>query len=452
MSKAKKEVEVTEEDSTVLVAKGEEVMSYSKISLLFDHPYLSPAVWGCRIVPMNDIPNTDFAAIDQHWRLYYIPKNWGKLSIAEGTTILYHELMHALRNHFDRALLQIPKLGGVEDQTKVSADDQKSFMAWAMATDCEINDDLMSEKMTFPTILNPKTKEYEPYAVYPKQFSLPDGELAEFYFKTLKKKIKTVSIPIVGFGNKGSCGSGADGQTKSYEKGDGTDKDKDSQGNQIPKGLSNSEKEILRRMVAEEIKARGDTPEHWNRWAEGTLNPKVNWMAAFMTCLRNNVNMVLGKTDYTWRKLSRRQDDNNPFLYPALQGPQPKVVVIVDSSGSMDTETDLPMCLSEVQGILRATGCDVTVMSVDAAVHTKQQIRSVKSVKIKGGGGTDMAVGIEAAQLLKPDFIVVLSDGITPWPRKSPKYNTKLLIGLTTKPHRSWPLPPYAKVFNLWDK
>jgi len=39
-----------------------------------------------------------------------------------------------------------------------------------------------------------------------------------------------------------------------------------------------------------------------------------------------------------------------------------------------------------------------------------------------------MGVGIEAAMKFKPDIIIVLTDGQTPWPNRPPK--AKTIIGL----------------------
>jgi predicted metal-dependent peptidase len=50
-------------------------------------------------------------------------------------------------------------------------------------------------------------------------------------------------------------------------------------------------------------------------------------------------------------------------------------------------------------------------------------VRSARDVEIGGGGGTDMGVGIVAAQALKPrpDVVIVLTDGHTPWPSIEPR-------------------------------
>ena len=42
-------------------------------------------------------------------------------------------------------------------------------------------------------------------------------------------------------------------------------------------------------------------------------------------------------------------------------------------------------------------------------------VSEIKSI-LKGGGGTDMGVGIMQAMESKPDVIIVITDGLTPWP------------------------------------
>jgi hypothetical protein len=45
-------------------------------------------------------------------------------------------------------------------------------------------------------------------------------------------------------------------------------------------------------------------------------------------------------------------------------------------------------------------------------------VRRVSDVRLLGGGGTDMRIGIAAAESSHPcpDIVVVLTDGYTPWP------------------------------------
>jgi predicted metal-dependent peptidase len=126
----------------------------------------------------------------------------------------------------------------------------------------------------------------------------------------------------------------------------------------------------------------------------------------------------------------------------------PDAAVVLDTSGSMSSDL-LARALVEIKGILRAVGQrKVPVLCCDAAVHGGvQRVSSAFNVEITGGGGTDMGVGIEAAQKLRASVIIVLTDGYTPWPAEPPK-GAQLVIGIlnpTTPWEKSYPTPSYAK-------
>ena len=60
------------------------------------------------------------------------------------------------------------------------------------------------------------------------------------------------------------------------------------------------------------------------------------------------------------------------------------------------------------------------VLACDAAVGATSRVRRVEDVQLVGGGGTDMRVGIAAAEASRPhpDVVVVFTDGYTPWPER----------------------------------
>ena len=110
----------------------------------------------------------------------------------------------------------------------------------------------------------------------------------------------------------------------------------------------------------------------------------------------------------------------------------PTVAVVIDTSGSMD-DHDLAAALADVAGVLRSVGIRgnrVTVIACDAAAGVAQRVSRVEQIELFGGGGTDMSVGIAAALALpqRPDVIVVLTDGVTPWPEHPPA--TRVIAGL----------------------
>jgi predicted metal-dependent peptidase len=108
-----------------------------------------------------------------------------------------------------------------------------------------------------------------------------------------------------------------------------------------------------------------------------------------------------------------------------MRGPRIRVSIVVDTSGSM-SRSDLSAALSEIRGVLKSAGVSgdrVTVITCDAASGAAQKISRVEDVQLVGGGGTDMRVGIDAAEKSRPDSHVILTitDGLTPWPDKPTK-------------------------------
>jgi predicted metal-dependent peptidase len=167
--------------------------------------------------------------------------------------------------------------------------------------------------------------------------------------------------------------------------------------------------------------SRGSLPDGWQRWADATLaGPQVPWRRVFGSAVRRAIAHVAGCNDYTYRRPGRRRIPH--IVTPAMQRPLITVAVVVDTSGSMG-QPELDAALAEVTGVIRAAGVGprgLLVLACDAAVGAATRVRRVNDVRLVGGGGTDMRVGIAAAESAHahPDIVVVLTDGYTPWPDK----------------------------------
>jgi len=185
--------------------------------------------------------------------------------------------------------------------------------------------------------------------------------------------------------------------------------------------------EMIRRVVArriiEESKTRGTVPAHLARWAREKLSPKIDWRKELATLFRRAFHTVYGDVDYSYRKLSRRQSPYSKIILPAFVKQIPSIVVIVDTSGSIG-DRQLELAIGTIRKLLREVGITgITVLSCDAVVHTVEKIFSADKITLVGGGGTDMRVGIEKALQLrpKPELVIVITDGYTPWPDNPPK-------------------------------
>ena len=245
----------------------------------------------------------------------------------------------------------------------------------------------------------------------------------------------------------GRCGSCATGQREPWEEGPP---------DSSSPGTSRTEGEMIRRDVARQIvehsRTRGSIPGHWSRWANDRLKPKVNWRRELATAIRHAVADVAGAVDYSYRKPSRRQGQigNGKVVMPSLRHPIPSVAVVVDTSGSM-SDTMLSQALAEISGILKGMGQreGVHVVACDAQVHTCKKVFTPRQIQLAGGGGTDMGEGIEAATKLRPrpQVIVVLTDGFTPWPDTAPK-KTRVVVALTS----DGDAPGWAKTVKVGEE
>jgi len=261
---------------------------------------------------------------------------------------------------------------------------------------------------------------------------------------------KRITVRVRGFG--GLEGSGATGQSAPWESPTG---DVDSS---VPH-LTEAELEIIREQVAQDVRRyaqdrmkRGDIPEHWKRWAEEILSPpKVPWQTLLRSLVNSAVTTAAGRVDYTYRRVSRRQYAVDDVVLPGLDEPVVRSAVVLDVSGSVSDES-LGVALREVRGILESSHGRIAtrVYAVDSQVQAAADVFDVSEIKriLKGGGGTDMGVGIRQALMDNPpcDVIVVITDGYTSWPHKKPG-DVPIVVCLL--PGGSKDIPKWARVVKI---
>jgi predicted metal-dependent peptidase len=252
------------------------------------------------------------------------------------------------------------------------------------------------------------------------------------------------------------CGSVTGGATRGYEL------PKNNADNPTIKG---DQQDVIRDRVAQDVlkhsreKGMGSVPGELLRWANELLNPQIDWKRELAGMMRSSLATVLGRKDYTYARPSRRQSSmaiHDPeFILPSMRKPAPPTIaIIIDTSGSVQ-DKEITEFLSEVDGIASANGIapGITVIPCDAQVGEIQKIRSISgiaNIKLSGGGGTDLRVGIAAAESLKPQpkIVIVLTDGYTPWPESIDSHIEKLIIccSLTESVANA---PSYAAVIDM---
>lgn len=482
-----------------------EKIQVARLKLMRSYPYISAGLLALVPVETDKVPTM---AVDQHWRLYFnrqTVEGWTEDEIAG---VLWHELMHLLSEHHDRARLQ-----------------NAYHVAWNVATDAEINDDLrqlpdieLPEGCVYPEMLIDKHT----------QKPQPEGQLAETYYDGLDIQVVSCSCGS-GQGNSDGSQSGqdqsSDGQTGSNgqdESGQasgqqatdggqsGSSEPQDGQGggsecgdghhhphsgqsssgsngtdpncpihgdNPIPHGsasgmnpgeweaqesdsgdsgprkVGSAEGEIIKRKVASDTeeaasKSRGTVPGFMERFARDKLRPQVPWRQVLRGAIRKMLADVAGAVDYVRTRPSRRQSAYGKVVMPALRSPTPEVAFAIDTSGSMGTK-ELEQALGEVKGVLQGLGIrDITVFAVDHAVGFASKIADPSKIKLIGGGGTDMGIAIEQAEKMRPrpDFLVIFTDGYTPWPATPPRGFKVIVVSTTNETGPEWAKTVHVKV------
>lgn len=362
-------------------------------------PYLASALLALDPVVIDQSdgssPLSDLSRLptDPQWRVYLDPEVLAAGDVPTLGFWLVHQVSHLLRDHADR----FPGEGSAELWRR-GPDQQR----WNLAADAEIDDDLAGGELVVPDD-----------ATTPAGLGLPDGQLAEVYYGQLPADVVDHS----------DCGGGADGQQRPYDK--------------AGPGLSATGCRLVRRGTARQIReherARGEVPEGWTRWADEVLEPTVNWRRQLAAHVRRGVADVAGRVDLSYRRPSRRAHSTPDIILPSLRQPLPDVAVVIDTSGSMSDQM-LGQALAEVSAVLRSLGVGrdrLKVISCDAQAYQAQTVSRVSSLTLAGGGGTDMRAGLEAAAQLtpRPDLVIVMTDGFTPWPAEPPR-GQRVVVGL----------------------
>ncbi|GAA2476979.1 vWA domain-containing protein [Streptomyces longisporus] len=364
-------------------------------------PYLATALFALHTVESRQVPTM---GVDRHWRCYVSPGFVDRMPVEDLAAVWVHEVSHLLRDHHGRSdrVARERGLTGPGERLRMN-----------IAADCEINDDIYGDGLVLPR-----------GAVRPTALGLSEGQLMEDYLRQFTLGERTQSMAWL------DCGSGADGLAREWELGpDGAH------------GLSAQEQDAVRFRVAEGLKGRpGNAPQGWRRWAEKAFHPPQPWRELLGAAVRSAASGSGAGEDYSYGRPARRSASLPGVVLPSLRRRPPRVSVIIDTSGSV-SDAELGSALLEVAAISRAVGGRrdlVTVVPCDAAARIAHPLCRAEGIPLLGGGGTDLRTGFAKALRTRPrpDVVVVLTDGQTPWPDARPACRT--VVGLFPRHGANW--------------
>jgi predicted metal-dependent peptidase len=155
------------------------------------------------------------------------------------------------------------------------------------------------------------------------------------------------------------------------------------------------------------------------------LEPVVPWQDVLRDWLKSTAK---GEDLSTWRRPARRWLGQDLYLPSRYTESVERIVIGIDTSGSIGEEA-LRRALSEVAGACESVNpqmVDVIYWDAEVAAHEVYEGERVKDIanvtKPKGGGGTDARAMFDfmGKRGIKPEAVIMFTDGFTPWPRTLP--------------------------------
>ena len=289
-----------------------------------------------------------------------------KLKFKELVAVLIHEVWHVIMSHMNR-------------------ETGREHEKWNIAADIAINQFI--DNLPDGCLL-------------PDAFNLPPELAAETYYD----KIPTKKISIV-------CGPNGKGGKKGLV---------DDHGQWQP--MTANEKEIVKQVVQEAAKQKGNVPGELQSAVEAWLKPpKIPWQNVLRHFIHGSIKASMKAS---WKRPNRRFGSGIKGRSPSRLA---KIIITVDTSGSV-SDTMLKRFMSEMGGIQKHYPTDITVIECDMDIQ-----RVVKLVKgrpydgkFKGRGGTSFKPPFKYIhdKGLRPDLMIYLTDGEGDFPDTAPPYAT----------------------------
>lgn len=408
--------------------------------LMINHPF-----WGTIVANLDveiDDKSEDIAKTDCFRKIIFGTgaTNLDKKSLL---FVFLHEVLHAAFSHSQRGI-------------------KKNQLIWNVACDYAVNSILIEEMYYSPPA--------EIGCLYNKKYSKLSAE--EIYYILIEEITKQI-CPVAGLNKSGSPfesnqeleqEQGEEGKTdiscplktentpnacekclreklsKAYNLGDLLPSKK-------PREEMEKMKEILvqAEIIHSKWKTRGNIPGSLVEYIKKIKETKI----PFERLLARYVSeLVSGKEEFTYNPIHKRKFTMFEIVAPSISKKEsPKVVVIVDTSGSISTK-ELEIFAGAIKK-LSSTVDELTLITHD--VEIQQVVRSyaienfLKELKFKGRGGTSHIKAFEyiEQELYRkegfiPDVVVCLTDGYSEYPEKPPRFP---VVWVLTEKHKE---PPWG--------
>ena len=420
MKEEAKSKEASQKAPDELTKKLSQLLKGFKSYLLSEHPFFATVALNLKYVVKEDV--SSLAGTDCYQTVYVHP-SLAEYSWDAFLFVNLHELLHAVFMHSQRK-------------------EERDLMLWNVACDYVVNS-ILVEEMRLPlphdlfVLYNPgfskKTAE-EVYRILSQTAS--QRKKLVLTFRNGKNENFTSEVPVIPV-----SGNLSDNRESRF---DGVLQPFDLKKSKAPREEIERIKDIVAqaKIMQEKLKGRGTIPGSVAEFVERIFEPDVPFERLLALYASE---IISGKQTYTYNPVNKKYAYFYDVIYPSITKEEvPRVVVAVDSSGSMSKE-DLELAAGAIKRLSTITP-EVTVIVADCEVHqvirTNEIDEFLKNVRFEGRGGTSHVPVFEHVEKKMkdalPDVVICITDGYSEYPSKKPKYP---VIWLLTEKHQS---PPWG--------
>ncbi len=375
----------------------EEKINKAKARLMLEHPYFGTVAASLKLEKNNEI----LTFISDGEKMRYNSEYLDRLSVEEVEFVMANGAMHAVLQHQDR----------VAERTK---------WLWQTATDYVVNAMLVKNGMQLPE-----------YANYEEKFV---GMYAEEVYERLRDEMLDNSDHSMEQETEYITDSDETGVDNLHMQKEHTpdmnaedtleedNADEQEEENTSPEvdELSEEIKERLEQ-IFQKLKRQGNLPKDMEYVVPEYFSHKVDWREFLYGYIATHA-----KTNYTF------SPPNMKYLYrgiylPALSSDMLRVIVAVDTSGSVD-EALLSTFLGEVSSMMQQyPNYEIDLITADAKIQSHRTFLpgELLDYDISGGGGTDFRPVFEFIDqyIDYPTILLYFTDGQGTFPEHEPSYD-----------------------------
>ncbi|MEO1765845.1 vWA domain-containing protein [Thiobacter aerophilum] len=404
-------------------------LSAARTRLILEKPFLGALVMHLELKAVDPALCRSTGTDARHF--YYNPSFIRHLTLAQTQFMLAHEAMHCALAHFARR-------------------HHRERKRWDVACDHAVNLILWEEGLQPPpgVLMNPEYHGLTAEEIYPLIPPDPDEETIDSHLYDSESSSGSQSRPDqqssadrgdsqqdagrgAGQGNldeppPDSLQGESPGQAAKQQQGLGSQREIE--------GLTETEKEELGRQwqqrlaaAAQQAAMAGKLSKTLARMVDNLLQPQLPWRMLLARYLK-----TAARDDYSFQKPSRREGD---AIMPSLASSMIDVVVVLDTSGSIDDE-ELREFLSEVDVIKAQIRARVTLHACDDRLCENgpwlYEVWEPLTLPrdLTGGGGTDFRPVFQwlNSQGIRPDVLVYFTDAEGEFPPLEPAYPVIWLV------------------------